>query len=433
MLAGEENGYFYISYYDSCFEALAVFSNAEKTNNFKEIYQYDPLGFVTGIGFDNKPILWTANKFTAVSNNPISAVSFYTIFPSTECTISLYKNCTNSPNSGDLADTKLFNAGMAGYYTVNFDNPIPITEGTKFSIVIKLSVPAGYTSFTAIEYKQDGYSSGVTINPDESFISSDAAYWYDLYNEVNVGNACIKAFTVPNVSKPIITFEPIAKTVEKYSTAMLSDEFTVAVKIENLSVSQTVSSFRNIVSFNPSILQIVKCEIPVDCFLKPFTSDPIISINNAVGTIDFYFSRQENPHNLTEGVIFNITLKAASKGNTTLVYSKADLRDTLNNQIDIITKSCSITINEINSLIGDFNFDNKIDFEDLILFAKAWNHKTGDIGWENVVPSLTGTPYKEKDIGSAVGVSPNLTITPDNIVDIKDYSVFVQMWKYANN
>src|SRR5664279_3270505 len=71
-----DRGYFYISYYDSKIGKDNAVFLAETTNNYKSIYQYDPLGWIESIGYDN-PTGWCANVFTSKSDETLKAVSFY--------------------------------------------------------------------------------------------------------------------------------------------------------------------------------------------------------------------------------------------------------------------------------------------------------------------------------------------------------------------
>ena len=423
-----ESGYFYISYYDQCLDASSVYTIAEEVNNFKDIYQYDLLGFLAGIGYTDSRSIWMANIFTATSNNPIAAVSFYTLFPSTECTIEIYTDSLTSPISGNLSTSKSFTSNIIGYQTVHLDNPIPITIGTKFSITVNLTVPQGSTSSVAVEEKIDGYSNAVSINPGESFVSTDKSSWVDLSDFPPYGNICLKAFTSIITPNTIVSFDPLIKTVGKRPTSEYSDDFIVKVIIKALPTGQSVLGSHNTVSFDTDFLQLVKCEVSTDCLLNPIIGEPIIDITS--GTIDFNLARSVTSYPRSDGAVYDITLKAKTKGTTSLKHIIADLRDDEGNVIPVTTEDITINIVDIIGLIGDFNYDNKIDFEDLLLFAKAFNHKSGDIGWENTIPTLFGTPYKVKDIGPASGTIPNLSITPDNIIDINDYSIFVQMWKW---
>lgn len=205
-------GYFYISYYDKRFEASSVYTIAEEVNNFKDIYQYDLLGFLSGVGYTGSRNIWMANMFTATSSNPIAAISFYTLFPSTECTIEIYTNCLISPTSGNLSSVTSFTSGIVGYQTVHLNDLTPITKGTKFSIAVSLTVSEGTTSSIAIEERIEGFSSSVTINPGESFVSNDKSSWLDLSELSPYGNICLKAFTTETNSNTIVSFDPLIKT-----------------------------------------------------------------------------------------------------------------------------------------------------------------------------------------------------------------------------
>ncbi len=63
-----DNGYFYISYYDSNigYDTDILFT-AENPNDYTNIYQYDPLGWTGNFGYGN-PTGWCANIFTVKSN-----------------------------------------------------------------------------------------------------------------------------------------------------------------------------------------------------------------------------------------------------------------------------------------------------------------------------------------------------------------------------
>ncbi|MCA1808310.1 MAG: hypothetical protein LC725_02435, partial [Lentisphaerae bacterium] len=51
------SGYFYASYHDTKFGSEnAAFMNAEATSNYDKVYQYDPLGMVTGFGYNDSVI-----------------------------------------------------------------------------------------------------------------------------------------------------------------------------------------------------------------------------------------------------------------------------------------------------------------------------------------------------------------------------------------
>ncbi|MCH7820248.1 MAG: T9SS type A sorting domain-containing protein [Candidatus Marinimicrobia bacterium] len=71
-------------------------------------------------------------------------------------------------------------------------------------------------------------------------------------------------------------------------------------------------------------------------------------------------------------------------------------------------------------LVADYDFSNTIDFEDLAVFASAWNSDPQDLS---------------KEIGPATGTVPNLTPLADGKLDFEDLVVFLQMgtWSSQNS
>jgi C1A family cysteine protease len=189
-----EGGYFYLSYYDAKLSPVASFNNAEGTNNYSHVYQYDPLGWVTDLGFINT-VGWAGNIFTALDNQPVQAVGFYTNDLDVNLTIHIYKNISGSsdPTNGTLASTKASFFTYPGYHTVLLDSPVALTTSEKFSVVIRFE-NSSYTYPLAVELPLSSYSSNATANPGESFASSNGTNWIDIATSFSNTNACIKAF-----------------------------------------------------------------------------------------------------------------------------------------------------------------------------------------------------------------------------------------------
>ncbi|RPI79439.1 MAG: surface layer protein B [Desulfobacteraceae bacterium] len=190
-----DNGYFYISYYDTSLKSFASFNNAEAADNYKAVYQYDPLGWVGNYG-SGSTTAWGANIFTSTGRHAIAAVGFYTNDANTAYSIYIYTGVTaGQPTSGTLAATKTGTNIYQGYYTVKLDTPISLTNGANFSIVIRF-VNTVYKYPVPLEYIEDGYSSAATSHTGESFFSSDGITWNDLYTNTYKDNNTIKAFIV---------------------------------------------------------------------------------------------------------------------------------------------------------------------------------------------------------------------------------------------
>ncbi|MGL5151659.1 MAG: lectin like domain-containing protein, partial [Clostridium sp.] len=200
-----DNGYFYISYYDVSFQPRAIYRRAETVNNYSSIYQYDNFGFLNSFWYIAEPeFAYGSNVFTATKNEYIKAVGFYTVCGNTQCIIEIYKNCINTPTSGTLVSTKNYGVAICGYQTVDLDSEVMVSAGEKFSVVITFITP-GSTPRFCCEWRYAGYSSGVTINSGESFVSTDKNNWFDIIGAFSeVGNLCIKAYTRGTLVLPTV-------------------------------------------------------------------------------------------------------------------------------------------------------------------------------------------------------------------------------------
>ena len=177
-----ENGYFYVSYYDTKFAYgdIYAFSNVEPTSNYSRIYSYDPLGWIGNFGTGTTPTYWAANMFTSTANENLGAVGFYATGANASYAIYIYTGVTaGSPRSGTLAATQTGTCQYPGYYTINLTTPATLTTNGRFSIVLQMTTP-GNNYPQAIEKVVSGYSSAATAAAGQSYYScllytSDAA------------------------------------------------------------------------------------------------------------------------------------------------------------------------------------------------------------------------------------------------------------------
>ncbi len=190
-----ENRYIYISYYDTSLTGFVCFNNAESTNNYEKIYQYDPLGWTTDYGYKNSKTAWGANVFNADENESLEAVSFYATDGNVEYEIYIYKNLIGStPTDGELSTTKKGSVSYPGYYTVKLNSTVSLSSGEEFSVVIKFK-NSSYNYPVAVEKPFSDYSSNANASLGESFMSSNGSNWYDMDTDSQNMNVCIKAFT----------------------------------------------------------------------------------------------------------------------------------------------------------------------------------------------------------------------------------------------
>ncbi len=195
-------GYFWMAYDEPSIYyrvyALDCVSDTKSSNDeyYDHNYQYDlsaysQYGWV-GSGTSSK----IANVFTATGMQALKAVGVETQNPNINYTVNIYTDITNSsnPESGTLVRTQTGSFTYQGYHTIKISNPLTLTKGETFSVVIKLEA-------------QDG-KSGAYYVMESNYNLGDSASWYCggekgqsfLYNYgwIDIGengNVRIKAYT----------------------------------------------------------------------------------------------------------------------------------------------------------------------------------------------------------------------------------------------
>ncbi|WP_296560153.1 lectin like domain-containing protein [uncultured Acetobacterium sp.] len=192
-----DRGYFYLSYYDTyAGNEVTAFHNAEATNNYNRIYQYDPFGNTGSRGYATSDrSSWGANIFTAVANENLMAISTYSLSTNTTAEIKIYTNVSaDNPSSGQLSATQTVTFPNRGYYTVKLNSPVNLTASQRFAVVIKYTTPQNAYPIP-VERAMANYCSGVTAKAGESFVSFEGTgNWRDI-SANDRENVCIKAFT----------------------------------------------------------------------------------------------------------------------------------------------------------------------------------------------------------------------------------------------
>jgi C1A family cysteine protease len=193
-----QGGYFYVSYYDSFFgkaNANGVVK-AEPVNNYRTVYQYDPLGWVSSWGSKGSNTCWMANIFKAGLAGKLKAVGFYVRSTSNTYQIYVYTNVkAGQPRSGKLMKTKKGTLKTPGYFTIKFGTPyVPLVKNQKFAIVVKLT-SKGTNYPVCCEERASGYSNQAKAAAGQSYLSAQGTFWTDLTTIQANTNVCLKGFT----------------------------------------------------------------------------------------------------------------------------------------------------------------------------------------------------------------------------------------------
>ncbi len=223
-----DNGYFWISYEDKTLTDTNCI-DIESNDNYSHNYQHDTLDFTATVTADNedRKSSYMANIFTAESSEYVTAAGFYTTDNNADYEITVYTGLKDDkdPTSGKKSTVTKGRQAYAGYHTVKLSEPVEITKGEKFSVVVGLTNPELFypiaveaavilcenmisTNVSDITQKQIRASSSY----GESFISYNGTKWTDtkgvrIENSLEnislpdsniayyLGNVCLKAFT----------------------------------------------------------------------------------------------------------------------------------------------------------------------------------------------------------------------------------------------
>ncbi|ETR73101.1 MAG: hypothetical protein OMM_01208 [Candidatus Magnetoglobus multicellularis str. Araruama] len=203
-----DNGYFYVSYYDEsiAFTKLGYFLDIDENHfQFDTLYQYDELGWTGAIGAGDGND-WAANVFTADENISITGIGFYTTSSNTSYTINIYTNITSNHgyNHFSVPQLEIPISGFckySGFYIAQLNNPVIITQGNQFAVVIQYVSP-GNAHPVPLELPVEGYSSGASALDGQSFVSDYGNLYFDIQFFSPGSNVCIKAYANPLADKP---------------------------------------------------------------------------------------------------------------------------------------------------------------------------------------------------------------------------------------
>ncbi|MBP2144796.1 PGF-pre-PGF domain-containing protein [Methanofollis sp. W23] len=219
-----ENGYFYISYYDSSLKDFAHFS-AESVDKYDGIYQHDPLGCCRAIGAPGRKTIYAANVFTATEKEDLAAIGFYTLEPQVAYTYEVFAGLDAPPvnTSGPVA-TGGGTLALPGYHTIPLATQVPLASGQTFSVVLNITSPLE-DAILAVEGPIGyPYSDNAVAGAGESYVSLDGTSWGDLTGSFVNTNLCIRAYSALNLPPLEANFTAVPTS----GTAPLTVQFTDA-------------------------------------------------------------------------------------------------------------------------------------------------------------------------------------------------------------
>ncbi|MGI5943119.1 MAG: cohesin domain-containing protein [Pelotomaculaceae bacterium] len=244
----------------------------------------------------------------------------------------------------------------------------------------------------------------------------------------SIGLMAVLCLAVPALAGAA-TVAPVAP-----QTVSVNQQFDVDIVISGNTTTIGAMDFR--LDFDKAKLQVIDYKIGnfLHQSIVPAVSgaDETTCINwaNNTGVVG---AGLQGSNNSSTGTVLTVTFKALSTGTTSLNIASSSLKPASQSTVvSAGTSSTTIIIEEASaSIIGDFNEDENVDFEDLMIFASAWGKTSSDTGWSQAVAGYTNSPYNRCDIAPAQGNYPNMTIQPDGEVNFEDLMIFTMAWNYA--
>lgn len=195
-----EDGYFFISYYDTTSSAgSCMFYQVEAVDNYDYNYQYD--GTPNATNLSKKAGVSVCNVFTANGNETLRAVSAASATPGISYNVKIYKgvSSTTNPAGGVLAAEQNGTFAYKGYHTVELNTPVALNKGERFSVVFTfdgsetIQVPVDKTGSNAF------LSWTHQTHPNTSYYKSASVKSWTNYSAT--GSFRIKAYTDKTVAQ----------------------------------------------------------------------------------------------------------------------------------------------------------------------------------------------------------------------------------------
>ncbi len=192
---GEEfgdDGYFYVSYYDSNIGRNGlVYTGIEPPDNYDSIYQSDLCGWVGQVGYGEETA-YGAAVYEAEKGEFLRAAGFYATGDGTSYEISVVHHMEGEESLQNRKKVAGGTVPYSGFYTVPLREPEWLEEGERFALVLKVSTPETVHPI-AVEYQADDATAAVDVTDGESYISLDGSRWEPLEERYQC-NLCLKGY-----------------------------------------------------------------------------------------------------------------------------------------------------------------------------------------------------------------------------------------------
>ena len=187
------DGYFYISYYESSLNECVQFF-VEPTDNYDGLYQWCGLP-IGRIRCDNVGYIY-ANVYTAKKDENLTAAGIFTYEPDQTYEISIYALNTdyNNPREGELLAQISGTEPYKGYHTYPLHTACQVAAGQEFSIVVK----TGIKETCDIYLDTNGNGRGKTYF--KTYSEKGENGWFEFGAREKYGNTVAKLYTKDGIA-----------------------------------------------------------------------------------------------------------------------------------------------------------------------------------------------------------------------------------------
>ncbi len=231
-----DNGYFWLSYADRSIYELYYLETAPAQTH-SDHYGHDDFGCGVALSVEPEDTgAKVANVFTSQKDSYVTEVMFFATMPQADYEVQVFSNLRyrDKPDSGIPSAVTRGSVTNPGYHTITLDEPVKITEGQTFSVVLNVGgEPGQYIACEATTQTKHVYRNGTEkivsaypvteamilqdFHEGESFYSPDGESWADIFyerlddvvvdgvdddgkaveivQETLFGNLCLKALT----------------------------------------------------------------------------------------------------------------------------------------------------------------------------------------------------------------------------------------------
>lgn len=198
-----DEGYMYVSFADKSLSGLMSFEMTTRASKHNNYYQHDGTG---NPAYAYNSASHYANVFKAKgagsNNEELKAVSIYTTSVGVKYEIQVYTGLTSK--SKPTAGTKAFSTNVkgtltdAGYQLIELPEPVSLTAGEYFSVVVRLTTSNGNNAYMGVDSSYFNPSNDwirfiASVGKNQSFIKVNGK-WHDMGSELKA-NARIRAYT----------------------------------------------------------------------------------------------------------------------------------------------------------------------------------------------------------------------------------------------